>query len=112
MIIWKCEVRFPHVGKLAAFESHSRSSDQKHYRKINYLFMKDDRELIFRVDTHGRQVLFTDCPHLHPGPEGKPIIEDGSNRLVDSSALRDFDFMRMWNWVQDYVQGRGLPWRQ
>jgi hypothetical protein len=112
LIIWKCEVRFPHIGKLTAFESHSRSTDRKHFRKINYQFMKEDRELIFRVDTHGQQVLFASSPHLHPGPTGEPIIEDGSSRLVESNALRDFDFLRMWDWVQDFIQRGGLPWRQ
>ncbi len=111
MIIWKLEAIFPNKEKLIAFEGHSREADGEHLRKIKYQFMNEDRSLIFRVDKHESKIPILDCPHLHPGPTGEPLIEDGSNLLVEDNSLRDFDFLRMWSWVQDYIQEGRVPWR-
>jgi hypothetical protein len=72
--------------------------------------MKNNRELIFGVDSHQTQIPFVNCPHLHPGSSGEPIIEEGDPRLGDNS-LRDFDFLRMWVWVMDYIDTGRVPWR-
>ena len=111
VIMWRFEVIFPGHGILKAIESHSRTKNRSHLRKISYHFMDENKGLIFRVDSHQTQIPFGDCPHLDPGPRGAPRIEEGDPRLVDNS-LKDFDFLRMWDWVLDYISNRRVPWQR
>jgi len=109
-IFWRFEVSFPSGQRLIASESHHWDEKDQHYRKIKYRFMSGKGELIFQVDTHQTAIPFEDCPHLHIGPIEDHIVLDGDPRLRGYS-LRDFDFLKMWKLVQDYLEDERLPWQ-
>jgi hypothetical protein len=110
-IFWRFEASFPSGFRLTAAESHYWNDEGQHYRKIRYRLMSVKGELIFQVDTHQSAISFEDSPHLHIGPQEDLRVSDGDPRLNECS-LRDFDFLKMWNWVQDYLEDGRLPWER
>ena len=109
IIVWRVEVTFPSGNKLVALESHEKQKG-KHYRKVVYCYMKEDGELIFRVDPHQHAVPIEEPPHLHIGPTQDYRLEDGAWEL-DGYSLRDFDFLKMWALVLNYETDGTVPWR-
>lgn len=108
-ILWQFKASFPAGQRLIASESHYRDKGQ-HYRKIKYRLMSESGELIFQVDTHSSAIPFEKCPHLHIGPTEDQIVQEGDPQLIGHS-LQNFDFMKMWKLVQDYLEDERLPWQ-
>lgn len=96
---------------MIASESHHWNDKGLHYRKIKYRLMSGSGELIFQVDTHQTAIPFEDCPHLHIGPTEDHIVHEGDPQLRGHS-LQNFDFLKMRNWVQDYLEDERLPWQR
>jgi hypothetical protein len=110
-IYWSFEASFPTGQKLIASESHHWNDIDQHCRKIKYRLMFEKGELIFQVDTHQTAIPFDDCPHLHIGPKEDQIVQEGDPQLKGHS-LQNFDFLKMRNWVQDYLEDGRLPWQR
>lgn len=108
-ITWRVEVTFPSGEKLIAFESHEHKN-HRHLRKLKYRFMHSDGTLIFQVDPHTHPIPFDDPPHLHRGPTQNERLHDGDWEL-NGLSLRDFDFRKMWELVQNYLKDGSVPWR-
>jgi hypothetical protein len=81
-----------------------------HLRHIRYRFTKADGELILQVDPHRGQVPFNTSPHIHIGPDQDNRVYEGDSQLRGYS-LRDYDFLKMWELVETYINGGGLPWQ-
>jgi len=107
--IWRLEVVFPDGCKLTAFEGHTMRKG-KHLRNFTYRLTKAGGELIVQVDPHGRQVPFSTTPHIHIGPDQDNRVFEGDAQLKGYS-LRDYDFLKMWELVETYISGGGLPWQ-
>jgi len=82
----------------------------KHLRNFTYRLTKAGGELIVQVDPHGRQVPFSTTPHIHIGPDQDNRVFEGDAQLKGYS-LRDYDFLKMWELVETYISGGGLPWQ-
>lgn len=106
---WRFEVIFSDGHKLTAFESHAMRK-RKHLRKIKYRLTKPDGTMIVQVDPHANQVPFEETPHIHIGPNQKNRVHEGDPQLGDYS-LKNYDFLKMWELVERYIDGRGLPWQ-
>jgi hypothetical protein len=109
IIIWRFFIRFASGCQLKALESHERRKG-KHFRKIVYRFMRDTGELIFQVDPHHSAIPFDQTPHFHIGPTEDYRVEDGAWKLT--IPLQDFDFLKMWELVENYERDGSVPWRQ
>jgi hypothetical protein len=110
-IFWDFKVVFPPGPILTAVERHRWNEKGQHYRKIRYMLMNASSERILQVDTHRDAIPFEDYPHIHIGPGEGQRVFDGDPRLKGHS-LRDFDFLKMWKWVQDYLEDWRLPWQR
>lgn len=108
---WRFDVSFPSGHRLAASETHYLDEEGQHYRKIRYMLMTANSERILQVDTHREAIPFEEYPHIHIGPGKSVGLLDGDPRLKGHS-LRDFDFLKMWKWVQDYLTDERLPWQR
>lgn len=107
-ILWRFEVKFRCGLRFIASESHCWSERGVHLRKLRYRLMRENGELVFQVDTHNWPIPYHRNPHLHLGPSEDDRIEDGDPRL-GTNSLREFDFLKMWEWVSAYIENGTVP---
>lgn len=110
---WRCSVVFPAGQRFIASESHLLGLKKIHLRKISYRLMEADGTRIFQVDTHLTPIPYEDPPHLHLGPDAPRLSKQNDPRIYEDNSrlkgisLRKFDFVRMWEWVDAYINENG-----
>ena len=110
-IFWRCEVKFPGGHRFTALERHCRDEKGEHLRKIVYRLTEENGDLVFQIDPHHAPIPYGACPHLHIGPSQNFRVEEGDQRLRGYS-LREFDFLKVWDLVQNYIKDGSVPWAQ
>ena len=109
VIVWRAEIHFS-SGEIAdCLEAHERKMRvRKHFRKLKYHFMSEQKECIFRLDTHRSSIPFDEPCHLHVGAS-EMEIQDGDPRLCGTSLV-EINFLDAFKWIHAYLEGKPFPW--
>lgn len=106
IITWRATIRFSAGHVLAVAEMYKRDSDGSIGNSFGYHLMDDQKQCIFRFDTHGECVAIGEPCHVHLGEE---LFENGDPRLCGYS-LQGVDFFEAYKLSHMVFKSERLPW--
>jgi hypothetical protein len=110
VISWRLTIKFSSGQTLEVLEFHEKKMKIKHYRKVKYHFMDRENKTIFRVDTHRSSISFDEPCHIHIGGSEEKL-EENDPRL-SGQTLIGIDFLTIFNWVHQNLDGKRFLWQQ
>jgi hypothetical protein len=110
IISWRITIKFSSGEVLEVLEFHEKKMKIKHYRKAKYHFMDGSSKTIFRIDTHKASIPFDEPCHIHIG-ENEDELEEDDPRLHGQSLVA-IEFLTVFNWVHQHLEGKPFPWQQ
>lgn len=106
LIVWRASIEWAKHGmKLAVFDAWTRRRKKRIMRNFSYHFMRDEGACIFRLDTHGNEVPYSDPCHIHIGER---TFEDGDADLRGLS-LSELSFLDAFGWIHKHLKGKKCP---